>query len=165
MCDIIKIGGIKMKINSKKILIILTIIIIFVSLAVIGLNLLTRESKGKYIIITDSRYNTLQNDGGSHSDIYYEIDLNKNEVKKFEDLYIGFKGYEYQGKLIYNKSINSSIAMNLGDLLDNLISKEDINDTNNYSPFVIKQGDIEKDIYSQNSIELLKEQLQQIDNY
>ena len=43
-------------------------------------------------IVTDSRFTTLLNDGGSNYNIYYEIDLNNGVVKKYEDHYIVFDG-------------------------------------------------------------------------
>ena len=116
-------------------------------------------------IVTDSRFTTLLNDGGSNYNIYYEIDLNNYVVKKYEDYYIGFRGYEYQNKLIYNKNIKSKKIKDLGNLLEDLISKEDINTTDNYNPFLIKCDGSEKDIYNYDSIKLLKDKLLEFDEY
>lgn len=121
-------------------------------------------SSDYYTIITDSKYLTMQNDGGSNFNIYYEVDLNSNIVKKFEDYYIGFKGYEYKQKLIYKKIIDNDISTEMGNLLFNLLSNEDVNDTNNYSPYIIKFDIEEKSIYNESSINSLKILLNKIDD-
>ncbi len=118
----------------------------------------------QYTIITDSQYKTLQNDGGSNYNVYYEINFENNVIKKYEDHYIGFKGYEYQGKLIYEKSINENTVNDLKVLLIDLLVKEDINDTKNYSPYTIKSNNIEKEIYNEKSIKSLKKLLNKIDS-
>jgi len=121
-------------------------------------------SSDYYTIITDSKYRTMQNDGGSNFNVYYEIDLNSNVVKKFEDHYIGFKGYEYKQKLIYKKNIDNDISSEMDTLLFSLLSNEDVNDTNNYSPYIIKFDSEDKSIYNENSIKSLKFLLNKIDN-
>ena len=73
----------------------------------------------QYTIITNMKSQTMLNDGGSHTNVYYEIDLLNNEIIKYEDHYIGFKGYEYQGKILYKKNINNDINIELEDLLSN----------------------------------------------
>ena len=118
----------------------------------------------QYTIVTDSKYQTLLNDGGSNYNIYYELDLNSNIIKKYEDHYIGFKGYEYQKKLVYEKLINNDISIEMNELLFDLFLKEDINDTNNYSPYTIKSNHKEKDIYNEKSINSLQTLLNKIDN-
>ena len=122
------------------------------------------EISSAYTIITDMRWKTMQDDGGSNFNIYYEINLNNNIVKKYEDHYIGFKGYEYQKKLLYEKSIDNNINFEINNLLTDLLSKDDVNDTNNYSPYTIKNGSQEKDIYNEKSINLLNNILNKIDN-
>ena len=45
------------------------------------------NSNNKYEIITDSRWKTMMNDGGSNYSIYYQIDLDNNLVMKKEENY------------------------------------------------------------------------------
>lgn len=124
--------------------------------------LLNTNDSLQYTIITDSKYKTLLNDGGSNYNIYYELDLNKNIVKQFMDHYIGFKGYEYQGKLIYEKNIDKELSNDINNLLIDLFTKEDINN-GNYSPYTIKNNNNEKNIYNEESINNLKILLDKID--
>lgn len=37
---------------------------------------------GEYVFVTNMSYKTMANDGGSHVDIYYEVDLKNNKVIK-----------------------------------------------------------------------------------
>ena len=45
----------------------------------------------------------------------------------------------------------------IGGIINDLFSKDDINDTNNYHPCVIKFKNEEKSIYNVNSINLLRD--------
>ena len=63
----------------------------------------------------------MQNDGGSHTNIYYEIDLNENNVAKRADKYVGFEGYEYKEKMIFSKKLNETEKNELKLMLDNAI--------------------------------------------
>ena len=53
-------------------------------------------------------FKTMQDDGGSHTSQYYIIDFKDKVATKYEDCYVGFKGYRYQRKLLYSKSLNNS---------------------------------------------------------
>ncbi len=153
----------------KKKLIILFIIILIIILTFIGIKVLIKESDNNiYTITTNFEFITMQNDGGSNINIYYEFNPNKKSIKKLEDSYnASIKGghYDYKGKEIYNKTINSSTTKELKDLLNDLISKEDINNPENYEPYTIKYKGKEKYIYNKESIKLLEEKLEEIDNY
>ena len=117
-----------------------------------------------YEITTDYKYITSKNDGGSYINIYYKIYLDDFYVEKYQDKYVGFKGFEYQGKQIYKKKISSSLAIEMNELLEDLLKKEDINDNKNYSPFVIKKYNKEKNIYNEKSIKSLRDMIGKIDN-
>jgi len=151
--------------NSKVIIGGLLVVLIAIIVAIVLL-LPKKDNKiNKYIIVTDYRFITMLNDGGSHTNVYYEIDLKSGIVKKLEDHYIGFQEYEYQGKEIYKKTLKGNIIKKLRKLLEELIKKEDNNDTNNYNPYVIKYDDKEKEIYNKDSINLLRDKLKEIDEY
>ncbi|MEE3343538.1 MAG: hypothetical protein VZS44_05565 [Bacilli bacterium] len=153
----------------KKKLIILFIIILIIIFTFIGIKVLIKESDNNiYTITTDLKYLTMQNDGGSNTSVYYEFNPNKKSIKKLEDSYnASIQGghYDYKGKEIYNKTINSSTTKELKDLLNDLISKEDINNPKNYEPYTIKYKGKKKSIYNKESIKLLEEKLEEIDNY
>ena len=140
---------------------VLYLIIVVVTILLGIILFVNKNSSETYIVITDYKYTTMMNDGGSHYNIYYSI--SNNIVKKYEDHYVGFKRYEYQDKLIYEKTISGE-AKELNSLLEELIGKEDINDNSNYSPYVIKYDGKEKDIYNLDSINKLKSILKKIDD-
>lgn len=76
-------------------------------------------------VITYDRFTTLMNDGGSHFDRKYIVDLNKKELKKYEDYYKGFEGYQYQDKLLYEKKLNSNDVKKIRLLIEDIINNKD----------------------------------------
>jgi hypothetical protein len=139
-----------------------------VILAVIGILLYIQISnkveKGIYIITTDSQFTTLLNDGGSHINIYYKIDLENKLIKKYEDRYIGFKGYKYKDKLIYEKYIDNKLNTEIKYALADLLDKNDIRNEDNYAYYTIKSedGNIKK-IFNGKSIDRIKAILNKVD--
>jgi len=123
----------------------------------------TSTNEKIYTIITDEHLLTLQNDGGSHHNIYYVIDFNTKNIKKYEDYYVGFKGYEYKDKLIYEKTLNNDKALNFKKVLDEILNTEDTNLDKNYNYFVIKDENEEIKIYNKENINKIKNILIEID--
>lgn len=125
------------------------------------------NTKNKYTIITDMKWKTMQNDGGSHTNIYYQLDLDNNAITKIkEDFQANLGGLPSTRKsTIYVKKIDSNIKNEAKLLLEELLIKEDINKTNNYNCFTILNLDYEKDIYNINTIKLINNLLKKIDNF
>ncbi len=123
------------------------------------------DSKNKYTIATDFRWITMQNDGGSHTNIYYQIDLDNNIVSKIRE---GFNANlsgsaKTEKNVVYIRKIDNTIHEKLSSLLSEIISKEDINETNNYHPFTVSSLNIEKNIYNIDTIENINNILKIID--
>lgn len=116
-----------------------------------------------YTIVTDTQFHTLENDGGSHTNIYYVVDFQTRVISKYEDRYIGFKGYEYKDKLIYEKELSKDKAKELNSLIDDILSKDDINTDNNYNYYIIKDKAKEYKIFNTSNISKLKKILIEID--
>ena len=123
------------------------------------------DSKNKYTITTDLRWKTMQNDGGSHSSIYYQIDLDNNIISKVQEDYHANLGgtHSQQKNVIYIKKIDTNIQSEVKSLLNEIITKEDINETHNYNFFTIKSLDAEKYIYNVNTIESINSLWEKID--
>lgn len=70
----------------KKIIIVLGIIVLLIVILLLYQNTRVHsfelDDEFKYVVQTDERWMTMQNDGGTHSNSYYEINLNKNTVEK-----------------------------------------------------------------------------------
>ena len=66
------------------------------------------DEQVKYLLITDVHQNTMLNDGGSHTNQYYEINFKNMSVVKYEDKYKGFEGYVYKRKKLYEKNLKKS---------------------------------------------------------
>ena len=148
---------------NKKIIVLIFVVAIAVLGSVLAL-VFSNNKTEKYIVVTNSKYMTMENDGGSNHNIYYEFDLKKNVVKKLEDYYIGFEGYKYRGKVIYKKNLTSYYSKKSKKLLDNLLKEEDAHGDNNYEPYTIEApGGISKKIYKKSSIKELENLLSEID--
>ena len=123
------------------------------------------NSKNKYTIITDMRWKTMRNDGGSNTSIYYQIDLDNNIVSKIqEDFQANLGGSPNTEKsLIYIKKIDSNIKEDAESLLEGIITKEDINETHNYNFFTILNLNLEKEIYNTDTIENINNLFKKMD--
>lgn len=120
----------------------------------------TRETR-EYVIVTDMKYLTMQNDGGSHTSIYYEI--NDDTVIKLQDEYVGFVGYKYQRKVLYQIKTKEEVLANLKTLLDHMISMGNDEPGGSFVPFTIKRGEEEVILFHEEKIQEIKELLKQID--
>lgn len=123
------------------------------------------NSKNKYTIITDMRWKTMQDDGGSNTSIYYQIDLDNNIVSKIqEDFQANLGGSSnIEKSVIYIKKIDSNIKEEANSLLEGIITKEDINEKHNYNFFTILNLNVEKEIYNTNTIENINNLLKKMD--
>ena len=123
------------------------------------------DSNSKYKITTNMRWLTMRNDGGSNTNIYYCVDFDKNTVTKINDDYIANLGGtpERTVSIVYEKTFSSEFKETLKTYLDKIIIEEDINDSKNYLSFTIESLDVDKDIYSENTIKELNKLLKQID--
>ena len=117
----------------KKIIIItmfVLLILIFIGILIVVLNnnnnKFKLDSENKYIVTTDKKYMTMENDGGTFKSSYYEIDLKQNTISQFEDSYNGKlgtkQGYVYKGKLLNTKKIDANTSEKLKLLLDKIIA-------------------------------------------
>lgn len=123
------------------------------------------SSSNTYTIVTDQKYLTMQDDGGSNYNVYYEIDMSKNIIIKYEDHYIGFKGYEYRHKEIYDKVVDKELIDEIDSLIKTLIFEQDLNKNSYGGSFKIKDtNNNEYNIYNEEDIKKLKEYFVKIDN-
>ena len=123
------------------------------------------DSDNKFEIVTDFRWMTMQNDGGSNTSIYYQIDLDNSIVKKVQ------KGYkanlagipETSKNIIYTKIIDEDIHKEIKELLKVVMIKEDTNEDSNFKFFTISSLNYEKNIYNTETIKSIKILLEKID--
>ena len=152
---------------KKKILIFAIVSVLIVS-GIIVLTLINKnkyiqsnfvlDNENKYIVTTNTKWMSMQNDGGSHTNIYYQIDLNEKSIIKCEDKYVGFKGHEYKGKIIFSKKINdiekNELETILNDAIKNNIYKEENMNFNYYIVSSFNNEDVK--IYDTDSIEKIE---------
>ena len=154
---------------KKKILILVITIILIIVAIVVGIlkNKKTEDNyselgfidnQNKYIITTDIKWISMQNDGGSHTNVYYQIDFNKSTVQKCEDKYVGFDGYEYKEKIIFSKKLSETEKSQLKSILDNAIKNgTEKTDAINFNFYLISSFDSEDvKIYNNEIINIIK---------
>ena len=141
--------------KNKKILIIISILIIIAIIIMLIIynkknseeySNFTLDSDSKYILTTNAKIFTMQDDGGSHINDYYQIDFDNNQVTKCEDKYVGFKGYKYKGKILYTRNLNEDEINELKFLIDEVITKKDDGQntsTSNYNYYTLSTKDYE----------------------
>lgn len=123
------------------------------------------NSENKYRIETDMQWITMQNDGGSHTNIYYNIDLDNNVISKISEEYQANLGGNPKTTIneIYSKELDFKLQKNLKSLLAEVMEKEDVNENKNYNFFTITTLNTEKIIYDLNTIEKISNILELID--
>lgn len=154
---------------KKKIAMLILIIVVVISVIFINMKASDNKSEeskidneNEYIITTNMKWKTMQNDGGSHINIYYLIDFNESKVIKYEDKYIGFKGYEYEGKILYSKEMNELEKSELKSILENATNNEEEEEKLNYDYYLISsRNDKTIKIYNYNVINRIEELLEQ----
>ena len=118
-------------------------------------------------MITDSRWVTLLNDGGSYQDIFYEIDLNKLNIRKIS-VYHNKKICEtptVNRSVVYQKQINQNFKNKIESIFNDIINNEDKrDDKTNYLFYTLKYYGNSKNIYNTEMIIKLKELFKEIDN-
>lgn len=151
--------------KNKKTIIVLAIIIVLV---VITSLLMSRkkfkiDSDNKYIITTNLKMLTMANDGGTHTNEYYGIDLDKKRVYKYQDSYKGFKGDEYKGKIVKRKILSNEEVSSLQNIFYDVIfnnEKNKVNDINIRTYILDTKNYGEINIYDKEIIDKLVELLE-----
>ena len=108
------------------------------------------DSSNKYIMVTDSKFMTLRNDGGSHIDIYYEIDFDKNKIIKYSSEYVGFEGYKSKDNIMYEEKLSDEKVIKLKRFIEVAIeSKDEISKDkeNRYTFYTLKTKDEDINIF------------------
>ena len=142
--------------KNKKILIIISILVIIAIIIMLIIynkknseeySNFTLDSDSKYILTTNTKIFTMQKDGGSHMNDYYQIDFDNNQVTKCEDKYVGLKRYKYKGKILYTRNLNEDEINELKLLIDEVITKKDDEQnitTSNYNYYTLSTKDYEE---------------------
>jgi len=104
------------------------------------------DNENKYLIRTNDQFMTMQNEGGSHVDTYYEIDLAKKASIKKQDRYKGFEGWVYQGKVLNKKVLTDKEISDLKEIFDNIIANKDskVEDKLDFSYYTLSTKDYEE---------------------
>lgn len=111
-------------------------------------------------VITSDRFMTLQNDGGTHYDTKYEVDLNKKKVTYYESYYKGFEGLQYKDRKLYDKSLNAEEIEKFKKLILDIEENQDIYSIDydhTYMYYVVEYDDMEIKIYDKDVISRLEE--------
>ena len=82
------------------------------------------DNTNKYKVTTDTRFLTMRNDGGSHDDIYYGIDLEKRKVSKYREIFKANFGssifrFIHTRRIEFSKDLTENDVKELEKLLSN----------------------------------------------
>ena len=121
-----------MALNKKNKILIYGIGILLVCIVLMGLYMVNKKNYNideqvKYLLITDMFTTTMLNDGGSHTNQYYEINFRNMNVIKYEDKYNAFEGYAYKRKKLYEKKLKSSENKKLKKYISKIIKEKQSN--------------------------------------
>lgn len=143
--------------------------IIIVLLAGIGVMAWVRGMKREafdwqYTVATDLKWKTMMNDGGSHTDEYYQINFDERKVRKLKDVYNGpQRKYFAREELVYEKEFDEKTSTKLKEVLDKLWQSGDTNE-GTYDFYTIEKVDAgSKYIYSTKEINQIKSYLERLD--
>ena len=84
------------------------------------------DNANKYLVITNTRFTTMRNDGGSHENIYYGVDLEKGEVTKYQqsvNVYLELDFTTDITKIVFHKSLEENDVEELRTLLNDIYSE------------------------------------------
>lgn len=154
---------------------ILMIILIAVGILFIGISVcffynnhkttLELEDSNKYIIITDSKWKTMLNDGGSNTNIFYEIYPDNNSViKTTESYHANLGGTPKTDKKSITIKIDNELSKELSTTLSKIFQSDDKNNSNNYNFYTIEKQNEHKEIYNEDTIKILKELINKIES-
>lgn len=121
--------------KSKKIIITILSIICIIFIVIIGYKIyeycteFRLDNTNKYKVTTDTRFLTMRNDGGSHDDIYYGIDLEKRKVSKYREIFKANLGsrifrFIHIRKIEFSKDLTENDVNKLEILLSNTSLEE-----------------------------------------
>ena len=144
------------------------VVVVVLALAIGGLALFSNYNSNKfawdYQVTTDDQWKTMENDGGSNINTYYQINFEDRQIQKCEDKYFApMKRYEYQGKVIYQKELDEKTATKFKELLDKAWNSGEANE-GTYDYYAIEKLDGGTHyIYSKAIIAQLQQYITKID--
>ena len=124
------------------------------------------DSKNKYVVTTDMKWITMENDGGSNTSIYYQLDCVNNFVTKIKERYqanLNTGNPTTNIEILYTKSIDESLEDEIKTLLNNIIAEGDVDESKDSHGFTIESIDGRKTTYSKEKIEKINDILREID--
>lgn len=122
------------------------------------------DNKSKFQIFTDYKWKTMMNDGGSHTDIYYNIDFDNNTITKVRKDYSANLGGKssIDVEIVYTADLTYRYKNNLSNLI-NETKYSNLIDNGNYSYYTLVGYDFTYNIYNRNIIEKYRNLLEEID--
>ncbi len=114
--------------KSKKIIIAIFSIICIILIVAMGYKIyeycieFRLDNTNKYKVTTDTRFLTMRNDGGSHENIYYGIDLENRQVIKYSEYIDANMSHIFHinsRTIEFNKNLTENDVSELKELLSN----------------------------------------------
>lgn len=132
------------------------------------------DSDSKYIIHDETRVLSMESDGGSHTDVYYEIDLDNQTISKISERY-QYSIIERNGKatqklsrtktLEYTKTLDYTVSSNAGYIIRR-VKTMNLKDesSSNIGYWTLEGLNYKEDINATKPIQYLKSLVKSFDN-
>ncbi|MBR6133289.1 MAG: hypothetical protein IKQ29_01075 [Bacilli bacterium] len=111
----------------------------------------TIDNENKFQLITDERFTTMRNDGGSYESTYYQIDLENKVVIKRHESYNAPYGKKTD-TIVFAKKIDDKLVKELKTSLINLANSYDSGKNENYSYYTLSTLNFSKNYYDEATI-------------
>ena len=124
------------------------------------------NTSNKYIITTDMKWKTMQDDGGSYTSIYYQIDLDNKTILKYKEIHEANLGGESKTdtKNVFVHRIDEKLNQELKTELDEIRKIVEENPDKTNLPYKINSKDFELTLYDKDNIKKVTDLIEKIDN-
>ena len=119
------------------------------------------NGENRFIVHTDKKWMTMQNDGGTHYDEKFLMDFETKELWQLEDYYKGFSGWGYQNYQVEYRALTDDEIAELKDIIADI--RENKEELSKYDgevmPYALDDGSEKIDIYDKSTINRLSKVL------
>lgn len=111
----------------------------------------------EYMITDDTSWKTMMDDGGSNTNVYYQINFTDRKIRKCEDKYVGpLHVYDYKERVIYEQDMDEKTSEKFRVLLEKLYGKAHDQPGSTAYYTIDKEGEDPRYISSDSSISQIK---------
>lgn len=111
----------------------------------------------EYTLTDDTHWKTLMDDGGSNTNVYYQLNFTDRKVRKCEDKFVGpLHVYDYRERVIYEIDMDEKTSQKFQTLLDKLYRTGSDQEGNAGYYTIEKEGEGKRYLSSNSAISQIK---------